>query len=196
MCVFIRHEAGPRTLHDCYRENMSRNLSTAETLPSEPVANKPAEGQTIAALTRILVRALRALGERGEPENASRLAAQAWVAVRGGHHAEAERFAGVLHHLSRLHPSECKEPAEEKSMTGPDRLLDVRAEAPARRHVLIFETYTALGPGTGFVLVNDHDPKPLYYQFAAEHDGEFTWDYLEQGPEVWCVRIGRSEAGV
>jgi len=81
-------------------------------------------------------------------------------------------------------------------MTGPDQLLDVRAEAPARPHVLIFETYTALGPGTGFVLVNDHDPQPLYYQFAAEHDGEFTWDSLEEGPEVWCVRIGRSAAGV
>jgi len=175
---------------------MSRNLSTAETLPGELVVNDAAESQTIAALTRILARALRALGECGEPERASRLAAQAWVAVRGDHRAEAGRFAGVLHHLSRLHPSESKEPAEEGSMTGPDQLLDVRGEAPARRHVLIFETYTALSPGTGFVLVNDHDPKPLYYQFAAEHDGEFTWDYLEEGPEVWCVRIGRSEAGV
>ncbi|MGW5686669.1 DUF2249 domain-containing protein [Nonomuraea sp. NPDC003754] len=45
--------------------------------------------------------------------------------------------------------------------------------------------------GTAFVLVNDHDPKPLYYQFAAEHPGAFTWEYLEAGPEVWKVRIGR-----
>ena len=41
-------------------------------------------------------------------------------------------------------------------------------------------------------MVNDHDPKPLYYQFAAEHKGEFTWDYLEQGPAVWRVRIGKT----
>jgi uncharacterized protein (DUF2249 family) len=46
--------------------------------------------------------------------------------------------------------------------------------------------------GGGFVLVNDHDPKPLYYQFAAEHPDQFTWDYLEQGPEIWRVRIGRA----
>lgn len=69
--------------------------------------------------------------------------------------------------------------------------LDVRTEPPARRHELIFQTYGGLAQGESFVLVNDHDPKPLYYQFAAEHAGEFTWEYLEQGPETWQVRIGR-----
>lgn len=77
-------------------------------------------------------------------------------------------------------------------MTDPD--LDVRAEPPARRHELIFATWNGLEPGAGFVLVNDHDPKPLYYQFEAEHTGAFTWDYLERGPDVWRVRIGRSGA--
>lgn len=70
--------------------------------------------------------------------------------------------------------------------------LDVRQEQPARRHQLIFETYGALPPGQSFELVNDHDPKPLYYQFAAEHAGEFVWYPLEEGPEVWRVRIGRT----
>jgi len=72
-----------------------------------------------------------------------------------------------------------------------DRELDVRSQAPARRHDLIFATYTSLGAGESFVLVNDHDPKPLYYQFSAEYPGQFTWDYLETGPERWRVRIGR-----
>ena len=72
-----------------------------------------------------------------------------------------------------------------------DRTLDVRSEAPARRHSLIFETFEALAPDGGFILINDHDPKPLYYQFAAERAGTFSWDYLEQGPERWRVRIGR-----
>lgn len=70
--------------------------------------------------------------------------------------------------------------------------LDVRSEPPARRHELIFKTYADLAPGTAFVLVNDHDPKPLHYQFQAEHADRFSWDYLEQGPEVWRVRIGRT----
>ena len=69
--------------------------------------------------------------------------------------------------------------------------LDVR-EIPARdRHPRIFETFEALRPGDAFELVNDHDPKPLRYQFEAEHTGRFTWDYLDQGPDVWRVRIGR-----
>ena len=72
-----------------------------------------------------------------------------------------------------------------------DATLDVRTEPPARRHELIFDTYGALGAGEGFVLVNDHDPKPLRYQFEAEHAGAFTWEYLEEGPQVWRVRIGR-----
>jgi uncharacterized protein (DUF2249 family) len=70
--------------------------------------------------------------------------------------------------------------------------LDVRQEAPARRHQLIFETYGALEAGQAFELVNDHDPKPLYYQFAAEHAGEFEWEALEEGPETWRIRIGRT----
>ena len=43
-----------------------------------------------------------------------------------------------------------------------------------------------------FELVNDHEPKPLYYQFMHERDGLFTWEYLEQGPETWRVRISRN----
>lgn len=76
-------------------------------------------------------------------------------------------------------------------MSEGDPVLDVREEIPARRHELIFQTYADLAAGDGFELVNDHDPKPLYYQLAAEHPGDFEWDYLEEGPLVWRVRIGR-----
>ncbi|MBI4791134.1 MAG: DUF2249 domain-containing protein [Chloroflexi bacterium] len=69
--------------------------------------------------------------------------------------------------------------------------LDVCTIPPRQRHPLIFETFAALQPGEAFALVNDHDPKPLYYQFQAEHNGQFTWDYLEQGPELWRVKIGK-----
>ena len=75
-----------------------------------------------------------------------------------------------------------------------DPELDVRELPPARRHQVIFGAYATLRPAAGFVLVNDHDPKPLRYQFAAERPGEFTWDYLESGPAVWRVRIGKPAA--
>lgn len=69
--------------------------------------------------------------------------------------------------------------------------IDVRTIVPRERHPLTFSTFEALAPGESFELVNDHDPVPLRYQFEAEHDGAFSWDYLEQGP-VWRVRIGRT----
>ncbi|HQU50846.1 MAG TPA: DUF2249 domain-containing protein [Casimicrobiaceae bacterium] len=72
--------------------------------------------------------------------------------------------------------------------------LDVRSIVPRERHPLIFRTFDALAPGESLVLVNDHDPKPLYYQFKAESTAEFTWEYLEQGPEVWRVAIGKAGA--
>ncbi len=74
----------------------------------------------------------------------------------------------------------------------PDSVIDVRTIVPRERHPLIFNTFEQLKPGYGFVLVNDHDPKPLYYQFQAEHQGTFGWNYLEQGPDVWRVVISRT----
>jgi uncharacterized protein (DUF2249 family) len=70
-------------------------------------------------------------------------------------------------------------------------VIDVREIVPRERHPLIFRTFDALKPGQAFHLVNDHDPKPLYYQFKAEHDGAFGWTYLESGPELWRVEIRR-----
>jgi uncharacterized protein (DUF2249 family) len=70
--------------------------------------------------------------------------------------------------------------------------LDVRVIPPREKHPAIFQTFDALECGERFVLVNDHDPFPLRYQFEAERAGEFTWEYLEQGPVVWRVEIGRS----
>lgn len=72
--------------------------------------------------------------------------------------------------------------------------LDVRTLAPRERHPLIFRTFDELAPGASLLLVNDHDPKPLYYQFKAESSAEFTWEYLEQGPDVWRVAIGKAGA--
>lgn len=80
-------------------------------------------------------------------------------------------------------------------MTNPQysgAVVDVRSIIPRERHPLIFNTFERLAPGQDFVLVNDHDPKPLYYQFQAEHQGTFGWDYLEQGPDTWRVRISRT----
>ena len=72
-----------------------------------------------------------------------------------------------------------------------ETVLDIRPIPPRDRHPLIFEKFEALKTGESFTLVNDHDPKPLYYQFQAELTDQFTWEYMESGPQVWRVRIGR-----
>lgn len=84
--------------------------------------------------------------------------------------------------------------AEGQPMSDSTPSIDVRMVPPPQRHPLIFQTFESLAPGEGFVLINDHDPKPLYYQFAFERQGQFTWEYLEAGPKVWRVRIGRTVA--
>jgi len=144
-------------------------------------------------LATALVGALRRLGEAGEPEAASRLAARAFVAVRRDEPRIAERLNGVMHHLARL---EAVPDTERGAPMTEDLLLDVRSEPPVRRHGMIFEAFDRLSVGSAFVLVNDHDPKPLYYQLAAEQQGTFSWDYLEQGPTVWRVRIARTAPAV
>lgn len=70
-------------------------------------------------------------------------------------------------------------------------LVDVRSLVPAQRHARIFELVDALKPGASFILVNDHDPKPLYYQLEAEYPKQFSWEYRERGPEVWQVEIAK-----
>ena len=75
---------------------------------------------------------------------------------------------------------------------GRSAVLDVREIAPRDRHTRIHEAFDALAAGAAFELVNDHDPKPLHYEFQAERPGAFTWEHLEEGPEAWRVRIGRT----
>ena len=77
-------------------------------------------------------------------------------------------------------------------MSGESQELDVREIPPAEKHPTIFETFDDLEPGESFVIINDHDPVPLKYQFQAERGEDvFDWEYHEQGPEVWRVRIGK-----
>jgi uncharacterized protein (DUF2249 family) len=80
----------------------------------------------------------------------------------------------------------------EQQTSGDVMTIDVRGIPPRERHALIFNTWEALPVDGAFRIVNDHDPKPLYYQFMAEHPGEVGWEYLNDGPEVWQVRISKT----
>lgn len=69
--------------------------------------------------------------------------------------------------------------------------VDARQYAPKDKHRVIFETFDGLESGQALELVNDHDPRPLSYQFMMERPDSFTWEYLEEGPQVWRVAISK-----
>jgi uncharacterized protein (DUF2249 family) len=77
-------------------------------------------------------------------------------------------------------------------MSTPPARLDATTIPPRIRHPTIFEAFDKLPAGGSFILVNDHDPKPLFYQFQAERTGQFTWEYQKEGPDVWEVLIGKT----
>ena len=71
------------------------------------------------------------------------------------------------------------------------KTLDVRPIVPREKHPAIFTNFDSLAPGEVLQLINDHDPKPLYYQMQAERSGQFNWEYIEEGPVVWKVNISK-----
>lgn len=68
-------------------------------------------------------------------------------------------------------------------------ILNVTLIEPKFKHPKIFEKFDSLSSGEGFIIDNDHDPKPLYYQLIGERGNVFTWEYFENGPDRWKVKI-------
>ncbi len=149
-------------------------------------AEPAGQARPLAQLNGEFMRALQALKAAGEGDLACKMAARGWALLFGDHPLEALRLEKLLHRLA-LNPPVRKDPAM-PNVTLP---LEVRHLPPAQRHALIFETLTMLGLGQAIELINDHDPKPLRYQFDAETPGQFSFTYLEAGPEVWRVEIRR-----
>lgn len=69
--------------------------------------------------------------------------------------------------------------------------LNVCGIPPPERHPRIFSTFESLKPGEAFILVNDHNPKPLLYQFQFEYPGGYEWNILEAGPSRYRIEIVR-----
>jgi uncharacterized protein (DUF2249 family) len=56
---------------------------------------------------------------------------------------------------------------------------------------MVFEMFESLPVGGAFVVLDDDDPKPLFYQFQHDRPGAFGWRYLEDGPDIWRVEISK-----
>ena len=75
-----------------------------------------------------------------------------------------------------------------------ENILDVTSLEPQLKHPTIFARFDELAPGESLILLNDHDPRPLYYQLVNQRGDIFTWEYLEQGPEVYKIKITQNKA--
>lgn len=72
--------------------------------------------------------------------------------------------------------------------------LDVRTLIPIKRHEKLLRLFKELPAGDSFVFINDHDPKPLYYEFRSIYGNVVGWEYLQRGGQEWKVRVTRTEA--
>lgn len=90
-------------------------------------------------------------------------------------------------------PEETAPNTSSASLSQDDVPLDVRTLPHFQRHQTIFNVLPRLAVGQALVITVDHDPQPLRYQLDALHPGQFGWEYLDRGPEVWQVAIRRQD---
>ncbi len=74
--------------------------------------------------------------------------------------------------------------------------LDLRPLPPWERHERIFAFWEGLKVGETLRIINDHDPRPLHYQFMVEYADQYVWEYEQQGPQDWVVRIRKTREAV
>ena len=75
--------------------------------------------------------------------------------------------------------------------------LDVREIPPNERHDRIHDAFADLDPGESLTIVNDHDPKPLYYELSAEvpaFDDE-AYAVEREGPERFVAELPKAASG-
>ncbi|HTM67228.1 MAG TPA: iron-sulfur cluster repair di-iron protein [Flavipsychrobacter sp.] len=73
--------------------------------------------------------------------------------------------------------------------TAQETIINVPEIEPRLKHLTIFQTFDSLNPGESFIIHNNHDPKPVYFQLREMRGDIFTWEYLEEGPQWWDIRV-------
>lgn len=73
----------------------------------------------------------------------------------------------------------------------PTTTLDVRDIPPAERHPKIHDAFAELESGETLELINDHDPKPLFYELREEVDtfDAEGYEVEERGPTEYVASL-------
>ncbi len=151
----------------------------------------------------VAIERLRLASEREERIEAKRILREALLRLEALLDIHMEKEERVYLPLLEAHLSEearrrllaALESAEaaDAADAGGEQVLDARSIPPRIRHEEIFAVFSRLPVGGSFVLVNDHDPRPLSYEFGKRHPHGYDWEELERGP-LWRVRITRVNA--
>jgi hypothetical protein len=142
----------------------------------------------------LLLEAATELTRAGQADRACRLAASAWVTLRGPRPGLAALVTAALHGLAqRVAAGPAGESNGARGIAGgqapgTDPGLDVRALAPAHAMSRSSPPTTHFPRETASCSSTTTTPAAALPVRRAS--GEFTWDYLETGPKVWRVRIG------
>ena len=72
--------------------------------------------------------------------------------------------------------------------------LDVRDIPPSERHQRIHAVFEELDSGETLTIVNDHEPKPLFYEFSAEIESFDADGYAVErtGPQEFVAEFPKA----
>lgn len=72
-----------------------------------------------------------------------------------------------------------------------EKTLDLRDVPPPERHPMIMDRFDELESGESLTLINDHEPKPLFYEMKAEVE-EFdaaAYDVERRGDQEFVATL-------
>lgn len=102
------------------------------------------------------------------------------------HRLEAKEDSRLL--VTMIRPSDA---SAWTALAPQGRALDLRQTPHERRHSTVFYAFDQLAVGESFVLINDHDPKPLRAQMEQLRPGEMSWKYELSGPAEFRINVSR-----
>lgn len=79
----------------------------------------------------------------------------------------------------------------EAPMLSIDPRLDVRDLPHGQRHARVLAALDALDTDGALVLIAPHAPRPLLAEIDSRYRGQMAVEWLQDGPEVWQLRLHR-----
>lgn len=77
-------------------------------------------------------------------------------------------------------------------MESTENIVDVRSMECQGKFQSVFKAFDSLAPGESFILINQFDPGPLKFKIESLRGSGFSWEYLEESPDICRIRIGKT----